>query len=197
VLDSPVHDLYHEQSVSSVAYSQDGTRIVTASGKEARIWDAKTGKALLPLEHGEEVMFASFSPDGAHMATASASGTIKTWDAGGRHERTFGHLGASIGSILYSPDGTRIVTAAKDGSARVWDATAGEEILVLWYDAPLISAVYSPDGTRFVTAAQDGTARVWEDLPLTALVQRAKQRVFRGLTDAECNEFGLSAGVAR
>ena len=56
----------------SVAFSPDGTRVVTASGdKTARVWDAAAGKTLPPaLEHQAEVVSVAFSPDGTRVATA-------------------------------------------------------------------------------------------------------------------------------
>ena len=41
----------HTSGVSSVAFSPDGTRIVTGSGdKTAKVWDARTATLLLELK---------------------------------------------------------------------------------------------------------------------------------------------------
>jgi WD40 repeat protein len=54
----------HESHVSSVAFSPDGTRIVTASvDKTARIWDAAEGFETNVLSGEEWVNCAAFSPD--------------------------------------------------------------------------------------------------------------------------------------
>jgi len=46
-------------------FSPDGLRVVIASSREARVWDAQTGKPLnVLLPHGGIVNSAQFSPDG-------------------------------------------------------------------------------------------------------------------------------------
>ena len=66
-----------------VAFSPDGTRIVTGSGdKTAKVWDARTGTLLLELKgHTGEVWSVRFSPDGTRIVTGSADRTAKVWDA--------------------------------------------------------------------------------------------------------------------
>jgi hypothetical protein len=64
----------------------------------------------------------SYSPDGSRIASASADGTIKVWDArsGAEMLTLRGHTGA-VRSISYSPDGSRIASASADGTIKVWD----------------------------------------------------------------------------
>jgi WD40 repeat protein len=63
--------------VNSAAFSSDGARVVTASDdKTARIWDARTGRAIVTLEgHSASVWSAAFSSDGARVVTASEDNT--------------------------------------------------------------------------------------------------------------------------
>jgi WD40 repeat protein len=156
----------HEDMVYGVAYSSDGTRIVTASSdKTARVWDARTGAEITVLRgHDGAVYSAAYSPDGARIATASDDKTARVWDArtGAQIMVLRGH-GGVVSSVAYSPDGTHIVTASADKTARVWDARTGAEIAVLrGHDGVVSSVAYSPDGTRIVTASYDKTARVWD-----------------------------------
>jgi WD40 repeat protein len=163
-------------SVTSAAFSPDGSRIVTASNDEtARVWDAATGKAIATLRgHEDWVISAAFSPDGSRIVTASEDKTARVWDAvkGTTIAVLAGH-GKRIRSAAFSPDGARIVTAAEDNTARVWDAASGKSILVLSGHEPATgilasiensvnSAAFSPDGARIVTASDDKTARVWD-----------------------------------
>jgi WD40 repeat protein len=114
--------------------------------------------------HGDAVISAAYSPDGAHIVTASLDHTARVWDAhtGVQLEVLTGH-GDRVGCAAYSPDGAHIVTASNDKTARIWDARTGAKLLVLaGHLEELNSAAYSPDGMRIVTAAADKTARIWD-----------------------------------
>jgi len=73
----------HENSVTSVAFSSDGTRLVTASADgTARIWDASTGLQTAILQgHENSLNTAAFSRDGLRIVTASDDGTARVWNA--------------------------------------------------------------------------------------------------------------------
>ena len=70
-------------AVTAVAWSADGTRVVTASAdKTARVWDARTGQAVgAPLQHQGVVQAVAFSADGTRVVTASDDKTARVWDA--------------------------------------------------------------------------------------------------------------------
>jgi WD40 repeat protein len=71
----------HNEYVYSIAFSPDGTRIVTASGdRTARIWNAASGRPLQVLRGHEATVFSAyFSPDSRHVVTASSDGTTRVW----------------------------------------------------------------------------------------------------------------------
>jgi WD40 repeat protein len=67
--------------VESAAFSPDGTRVVTACGGHAQVWDAATGQPVTrPLAHQGSVMSVAFSPDGTSVVTASEDRTARVWD---------------------------------------------------------------------------------------------------------------------
>jgi len=73
----PVGDPIGIGNISAAMFSHDGRRIATAEWERgARIWDARTGKALTPpLLHQGYVYSARFSPDDASVVTAGFDAT--------------------------------------------------------------------------------------------------------------------------
>lgn len=71
----------HSWDVSSVAYSPDGTKIISGSLDDTiKIWDANTGECLQTLVgHIEPVWSVAFSPDGTKIISGSLDHTIKIW----------------------------------------------------------------------------------------------------------------------
>lgn len=73
----------HTKFAISVAYSPDGTHIVSGSvDKSVKIWDAATGECLKTLTgHTDLVYTVAYSPDGSRILSASSDKTLRIWDA--------------------------------------------------------------------------------------------------------------------
>ena len=184
--------------MSYASFSPDGAQIVSAAyDSTVRIWDALTGAQLKVLDlsfvnffpypslfaalvdYQGLVFFASFSPDGSRIVTASADGTIRIWDAltGAQlqvlHKNNSGlksYTDAGHGEDLslmtsasFSPDGSRIVSASSDKTVRIWDVATGAQLNVLMgHTSTVYSAFFSLDGSRIVSASEDNTIRIWD-----------------------------------
>ncbi|KIM24764.1 hypothetical protein M408DRAFT_49255, partial [Serendipita vermifera MAFF 305830] len=159
----------HEDVVCSVAFSPDGSRIVSGSGDHTiRVWDAETSETILgPLQgHKSPVNSVSFSPDGTKIVSGSSDHTIRVWDVE-TGETVLGPLkdhSLSVSSVSFSPHGRRIVSGSSDDTIRVWDAETGKIIVgplkghIDWVN----SVSFSPDGRRIVSGSGDHTIRVWD-----------------------------------
>jgi hypothetical protein len=169
----------HEGPVSSVAFSADGTRIVSGSpDKTLRLWDAHTGKPIgTPLTgHEGEVLSVAFSADSTCIVSGSGDKMLRLWDA---------HTGKPIGtpltghegpvtSVAFSADSTRIVSGSWDKTLRLWDAHTGKPIgtPLTGHEREVTSVAFSADGTRIVSGSWDKTLRLWNahtGLPIGAL----------------------------
>ncbi|MDX2076867.1 MAG: hypothetical protein SFZ02_10575 [bacterium] len=71
----------HTGIVSTVAYSPDGSRIISGAwDNTVRVWDATTGELLLTLTgHTEAVNSVMYSPDGSRIASGADDSTVRVW----------------------------------------------------------------------------------------------------------------------
>jgi len=80
LLARPLAQLDHNSSVQAVAFSPDGTKVLTGSfDKTARIWDVTTGLEVHKLNHDGTVYAVAFSPDGTKVLTGSFDKTAWIW----------------------------------------------------------------------------------------------------------------------
>lgn len=168
--------LEHRNLPTGAWFSPDGENVLTASMGEdiARVWNGVSGKEVAILKgHAAEIKSASFSIDGARIATGSSDGTVRIWQQDGQTWNQIaelaGHRG-SVWAVLFRNEDSRLFTAGKDGYCRLWkqsdEMSHGSEkwievSTIKASDQDLTAASMSMDGDRIVTASDDGVARLW------------------------------------
>ena len=168
----------------ALAFSPDGKTFATVSANgTAALWSVATqrrtgalmtggaqGSAGAPAAGGSPVAAVAFSPDGATLATASASGGIRLWDTATQQEigtpMTAGP--GPVYALAFSPDGATLATAGGDGSARLWDTATQQEVgtPMTAGPGPVYALAFSPDGAKLLTVGTSGSsggdARQWD-----------------------------------
>ena len=157
----------HSKTVNSVAYSPDGTKIVSGSDDETiKIWDANKGEHLQTLRgHADYVNSVAYSPDGTKIVSGSWDKTIKIWDENTEQclQTLRGHS-ESVWSVAYSPDGTKIISGSADNTIKIWDANTGQCLKTLEGHSSVVNSVaYSPDGTKIISGSSDKTIKIWDE----------------------------------
>jgi WD40 repeat protein len=156
----------HTGAVNSVAFSSDGTKVLTGSNDHTAIlWNASTGAIIRTFtEHTNAVTSVAFSPDGLRLITGSYDHTARVWNTntGSRLHIFTTHAGV-VSSVAFSPDGAHILTGSWDDTAILWNATtyAYERTLAGEPGLDVNSVAFSPDSAQALTGIQLGTAKLW------------------------------------
>jgi WD40 repeat protein len=187
---STASPLLPETSVRSIAFSPDGTQILTV-GTVARTWDIAMGRQTGQTLGGGR--FGAFSPVGRRVVVATRAPELddpmdgaQIWEDGATHTAgvtiPMEHLEAKDTErslVSVSPDGRRVVTSQEDG-ALVWDATTGKPVVRLRVGPGPAQPVFSPAGRRIAAAGlgiAQWDANTFERL-LPPLDYPAKERLF-------------------
>jgi WD40 repeat protein len=148
-----------------LAFSSDGSRLLTASADDPRlrVWDVGTGRELEGLTLPHPIRGLAFSPDGRLLAAAiDKDHRIQVWDVvGGKllHE-LFGHTNAVLRVAFGSND--VLASGSDDRTVRLWDLkTARERAVYQGHTAGVLGLAINPDGTRIASTSKDQTIKLW------------------------------------
>jgi WD40 repeat protein len=138
-----------------------------------------------------------FSPDSHWLVTEGTGGEAQLWDLTATKP---GHAarvlrGHHVVSAAFSSDSKWLATAGVDGTTRLWDLStensATAAAVLRGHAGSVRSVAISPDRRWLITGSDDGTVRL-RDLRIDALIDLARQRAGRGLTDDERQKYYLS-----
>ncbi|MDX2217137.1 MAG: hypothetical protein SFY66_27970 [Oculatellaceae cyanobacterium bins.114] len=111
--------------------------------------------------HESWVDYASFSPDGQIIASASADNTVRLWSIDGKLLHILrGHTNR-VNSISFSPDGRTIASASDDGTVKLWNLEGDELQSLRGHTGPVTSVSFSPDGRIIASTSDDNTINLW------------------------------------
>lgn len=170
---STVRHMNDEESVGRfkiVAFRPDGHGALLA-GRDGTAWLVTLDNSSEPHRltgHTRNINAASWSPDGALVATGSYDGTVRIWraDSGAMQAVLDDHHGPIWAvdwcPVAHAPGEYDLLSASSDASVRLWRVASGECLRTFAELGEAVrAAAWSPDGEWIVTGNRNGLVQIW------------------------------------
>jgi WD40 repeat protein len=145
--------------VFATAFSPDGHTLAVGTNSSVLLLHEEGG-TWKPFhqsrEHQNWVTALAFTGDGQLLASGSADGTVRLWDAATRRKKALKSIVAGLGtvrSVEFAPNGPAIAAGGSTGVG-VWTAVNYEPIVFHRLpDSDVRSIAFTPDGESLLAAA--------------------------------------------
>jgi len=197
----------HQGPASNVAFSPDGSILVTAGcaqpgpsaghqtceQAELNFWDQEAGELLESIDTPHPVFISNlvFSPDGSLLVSSDWNGNIVVWDVSERQplgDPLFDRFGRVL-DLVFMPNGETFISSHEyldsggmiSGELREWDPLTLELVdsIPQIFTLPYSNLIITPDGKYMISAQQSSTSISLWDLELKERVPD----VFEGYED--------------
>ena len=161
----------HNDSVQSLAFSNDGRTLVSGSAdQKVIVWDTASRQKKSILDQESPGTAVAISPDGKFVASWN-------WESGdhvkahvivsdattGKKLRTFAGQKGPIHALAFSIDGELVACACDDQAIRLWNVISPKEERVLKGHAGAVSSLaFFPDGKTLASGNAGRTVTLWD-----------------------------------
>jgi WD40 repeat protein len=155
----------HSTEVKSVAFNAEGTKLISASSTEVKIWD---GNKFIPLgtlkPESKTVISVKSSFNLDKIAIVTGPEKVEIWNtATFSKEFDLPKISHKIMSVEFSTDDKYIAIGGEDGSLSVIDLTSktlSSELLKA-HDAGVAGLKFTSDGQKLISGGNDGRIKIW------------------------------------
>jgi len=142
----------------AIGFSANGETVLSNSGGELELLDARVGKRLARLPgYKSNCRIAVFSPDKKRIYAGTEAGGLVAWDAATGQQAWTRDAQSQTLDVAVSPDGKLVLTGGYEGLAKVWQASDGAPVATFATRGPVHAVAFSPDGKLAVFAGADQT----------------------------------------
>lgn len=157
------------EKVTCVKFAQDGKQLISADGKNVRIWDVDLQQCIATLDgHPSQVSGVAPSLDGLRVVSGSVGGKydkrVFVWDT------ETGQCTASlqvndepgVTALAMSDTGKHLFSASHDHVIRRWDLEKGSSTELRGHTGPVTAIAMSCKGNLLVSGSDDNSLRLWD-----------------------------------
>lgn len=146
--------------VEHVAWSRDGRRLATASGKIVRIWNEDGSPLLETQPHASTVTALQWGKSGTELATTCYGGAYLWKIESGANPRHLPFKGSLI-SLAWSPDERVVACGSQDCSVHFWRLGTGQDSEMTGYPFKPKALAWDANSSMLATGG-DATICIWE-----------------------------------
>ncbi len=162
--------LPHEEPVTDARYTRDGSRLVTASGKHAQVFDTKTFERIgEPVERSGTIKEAWLLADHTTLVTFTEDGHAQIQRIGDPNVQELSCVRGSDDSVyttIVSADERHVAVGCYNGDVRVWDlktpAAAPQEFPAQAEDVTITALAFSANDDYLASGDAGGVVGVWK-----------------------------------
>lgn len=155
--------------ITAVAFSPDGSQVVTGGYHEVVIWNAADGLMVRRIQNvGQRTYAVRFSKDGQHLVAAGGApgrlGEARIFNAeSGELVTVLGTTSDVVLDVQFNPAGDKLAVAGADSSIRIFDFPAGNLVRTISSHSDWIMAIaWDNEGKRLASASRDKTAKLFD-----------------------------------
>ena len=153
------------------------------------LWRKYQGEQSTLRGHTGEVTGVAFSDTGLLIASSSADGILRIWDAlGGKNNRTLSGHDGRVNGIAFGREGKMLLSGGQDGTWRIWDPSTGQQLKSVSHGEAIAAVAFSPDGTSIACGSATKVTLYNVDSGESELVQKHSHPV----TGVSFSHDGLS-----